>query len=38
VKAGRRTELGREEQRSAFTPPVILFIAFSDAGEKTVPE
>jgi hypothetical protein len=37
VKAGRPTEPGREDQRQAFTPAVILFIAFSDAGEKTVP-
>jgi len=37
VKAGRRTNPGRENQRQAFTPAVILFITLPEAESKTDP-
>jgi len=36
VKAGRRTNPGRENQRPAFTPAVILFISLAPADDKPV--
>jgi hypothetical protein len=37
VKAGRRTNPGRENRRQAFTPAVILFISLPTADDKAVP-
>jgi hypothetical protein len=37
VKAGRRTNPDRENQRQAFTPAVILFIALPEAENKADP-
>ena len=37
VKAGRRTNPGRENQRQAFTPAVILFISLPLPDDKPVP-
>ena len=37
MKAGRRTNPGRENQRQAFTPAVILFISLPPADDKAVP-
>jgi len=37
VKAGRRSNPGRENQRRAFTPAVILFIALPEAKDNTDP-
>ena len=37
VKAGRRTNPGRENQRRAFTPAVILFIALPEAQDNIDP-
>jgi hypothetical protein len=37
VKAGRRSNPGRENQRRAFTPAVILFIALPEAKDNIDP-